>query len=89
VKVLTVEKEDLDVQLSFGYVLYGKFADFIKIREYIRLNFPNVKSIYHTISGEHLYLMKHGQLTPEQTQLFEDKKEKEKGEKENVKQKRK
>jgi len=69
-----VEPGDLDIQLSYGYVLYGSFRDFVRLRNLIRNRLEDSKLVFHTISGEHLYLLKKSVLTEDQIKLLEGKK---------------
>ena len=68
-----VEKGDLDVYLSFGFVLFGSFKDFCGVRKKIREDFPNTKMVFHQISPEHLFLVKKTFLNEEQTQVLDQK----------------
>lgn len=67
---MSVEKQDLDVQLNLGVVCRGKMCDLLKIREFIR-SLPNVEMPFHTMSAEYLFMMKKSALTPEQLKKFE------------------
>ena len=68
---LKVEQSDLEMEVNFALVCRGKMCDFIKIREYVRTNFPDVDMIFKTASGEYLFIMKKSKLTPEQLKAFE------------------
>jgi len=68
-----VENGDLDVYLSYGFVLYGSFNDFVGIRKTIRSDFPKTKIVFPQIANEHLFLLKKSELTEEQIQKLEEK----------------
>jgi len=71
-----VENGDLDVYLSFGFVLFGSFKDFCSIRKTIREDFPDTKMVFNQISPEHLFLVKKSFLNEEQTQVLDEKRNK-------------
>lgn len=64
---------DLEVQLSFAFVCYGKMRDFDEIRTKIETEHPDVKLVFNTVSAEHLYILKKSGLNEEQTRVFEEK----------------
>jgi isocitrate lyase len=66
-----VEKSDLNVELSFALVCHGKMCDFLKVREDIRKNYPDVKLVFNTVSAEYLFILKKNALTPQQLKVFE------------------
>lgn len=71
-----VEKGDLDVYLSFGFVLFGSFKDFCSIRKIIREEYPDTKMVFNQISPEHLFLVKKSFLNEEQTRILDQKRNK-------------
>jgi hypothetical protein len=68
-----LEKEDLDVHLSFGFVCFGKLGRCVEIRKLIREQFPDVKMVYNSVSGEHLFLLKESALNEEQVKMLKEK----------------
>ena len=70
---MSIENGDLDLKASFGFVCYGKFRDFIGIRQMIREQFPDTRIIFPQIAMQHQYLLKRSELTEEQIQKLEEK----------------
>lgn len=64
---------DLEVQLSFAFVCYGKMREFDEIRTKIETEFSDVKLVFNTVSAEHLYILKKSGLTEEQAKVFAEK----------------
>jgi hypothetical protein len=64
---------DLEVQLSFAFVCYGKMREFDEIRTKIETEHPDVKLVFNTVSAEHLYILKRSALNEEQVKVFEEK----------------
>lgn len=75
---MSLEPSDLNVQLNFALVCSGKMCDFLKLRDQIHQNYPEVKIIFNTMSADYLFILKKNNLTPDQVKLFQ--KEKSKGE---------
>jgi len=54
---LSIEKRDLEVYVSFGFICHGPLADYAAIRDFIR-TFSKTKLVYHTGSTRRLFIVK-------------------------------
>jgi len=54
-----LERRDLDLYISFGFICHGPFADYAAVREFIR-KLPRTRLIYHTGSTRQLMIVREG-----------------------------
>ncbi len=70
---MTLEKNDLDVNLHMGIVCSGRMCDLAKLRDSIKAA-GDIDLIFNTMSSEYLFIVKKSKLTTEQKELFEKEK---------------
>jgi len=56
---LTLEKRDLEVFVSFGFICHGPLADYVAVRDFIR-SLPKTRLVYHTGSTRKLRIVREG-----------------------------
>jgi len=54
-----LERRDLDLHISFGFICHGPFADYAAVRDFIR-SMPKTRLIYHTGSTRQLMIVREG-----------------------------
>lgn len=70
---MTIEKDDLNVNLHMGIVCSGSMGDLAKLRDSIKAS-SSIDLIFNTLSSEYLFIVKKSKLTEEQKILFEKEK---------------
>jgi len=66
-----VKKRDLDIFISFGFILNGPLEDFVQARNLLR-TLPRSRIIYHTGSSRRLFIVK--EKKPEEEEKIEQEK---------------
>jgi hypothetical protein len=62
--------EDLNFKMCFAVVCYGKMRDYIKLKEMINKEFPEVKINFTTAAPEYLFVLKKSVITKKQLEIF-------------------
>ncbi len=70
---MTLEKNDLDVNLHLGLVCSGRMGDLVKLRDVVRAT-VGIELIFNTLSNEYLFIVKKSKLSEQQKELFEKEK---------------
>jgi len=55
-----MEKGDLEIHVSYGFICHGPIRDYAAIRDFIR-TFSQTKLVYHTGSTRKLFIVKEGE----------------------------
>ena len=71
---MSIDKDDLNVNLHMGIVCSGRMCDLAKIRDVIKTS-SNIDLIFNTMSSEYLFIVKKSALSPEQQSNLCKKKE--------------
>jgi hypothetical protein len=56
-RVMSLEKRDLEVRVSYGFIARGPLEDYAAVRDFIR-SLPRSRLIYHTGSTRRLFMAK-------------------------------